>query len=195
MNRQTQYVVVMGVSGSGKTEVARRLASMTDTMYLDADDHHPRTNVEHMRRGLPLNDDMRWPWLDAVAAAARTQAGSTDGEAGSATSGQAIFIACSALKRRYRDVLRTHLDPITFVFLDGTREVIQTRLERRVGHFMPSALLDSQFTALEPPGPDENCVTVFIDAPLETVVATVLDQLAEREDGSFSFVKENTAGK
>ncbi|BDW95038.1 gluconokinase [Thalassospira tepidiphila] len=195
MNRQTQYVVVMGVSGSGKTEVARRLASMTDTMYLDADDHHPSTNVEHMRRGLPLNDDMRWPWLDAVAAAARTQAGSVASSERSAKSGQAIFIACSALKRRYRDVLRTHLDPITFVFLDGTREVIQTRLERRVGHFMPSALLDSQFTALEPPGPDENCVTVFIDAPLETVVATVLDRLAEREDGSFSFVKENTAGK
>jgi len=194
MNRQTQYVVVMGVSGSGKTEVARRLASMTDTMYLDADDHHPSTNVEHMRRGLPLNDDMRWPWLDAVAEAARAQAVSPAGAQTNQAS-KAIFIACSALKRRYRDVLRTHLNPITFVFLDGTRDVIQMRLEARVGHFMPSALLDSQFTALEPPGPDENCVTVFIDAPLETVVATVLDRLAEREDGSFSFVKENTAGK
>ena len=191
MNRQTQYVVVMGVSGSGKTEVARRLASLTGTTYLDADDHHPSTNVEHMRRGLPLNDDMRWPWLDAVASAARTQAGSTADAQGA----QAIFTACSALKRRYRDVLRTHLSPITFVFLDGTRDVIQTRLETRVGHFMPSALLDSQFADLEPPGPDENCVTVFVDAPLETVVATALDRLAERDDGSFSFVKENTAGK
>ncbi|NIY77612.1 gluconokinase [Thalassospira sp. HF15] len=194
MNRQTQYVVVMGVSGSGKTEVARRLANLTDSIYLDADDHHPSTNVEHMRRGLPLNDDMRWPWLDAVAKAARTQAGSP-ADAQTTQAGRAIFIACSALKRRYRDVLRTHLNPITFVFLDGTRELIQTRLETRVGHFMPSALLDSQFADLEPPGPDENCVTVFVDAPLETVVATALDRLAEREDGSFSFVKENTAGK
>jgi carbohydrate kinase (thermoresistant glucokinase family) len=194
MNRQTQYVVVMGVSGSGKTEVARRLAKQTGTTYLDADDHHPSTNVEHMRRGLPLNDGMRWPWLDAVAAAARTQAVSPAG-AQIGQSSKAIFIACSALKRRYRDVLRTHLNPITFVFLDGTRDVIQMRLEARVGHFMPSALLDSQFADLEPPGPDENCVTVFIDAPLETVVATALDRLAEREDDSFSFVKENTAGK
>lgn len=198
MNRQTQYVVVMGVSGSGKTEVARRLAKLTGTLYLDADDHHPSTNVEHMRRGLPLNDNMRWPWLDAVAEAARTQAGSTAGSSVGAQgtqARQAIFIACSALKRRYRDVLRTNLSPITFVFLDGTPEVIQTRLQGRVGHFMPSALLDSQFADLEPPGPDENCVTVFVDAPLETVVATTLERLAAREDDSFSFVKENTAEK
>ncbi|MBO6809343.1 gluconokinase [Thalassospira sp.] len=195
MHRQAHYVVIMGVAGSGKTEVTRRIAEATGDCWLDADDYHPVENVEHMRRGQPLNDDMRWPWLSAVADGAHTRS-SIDDTADARTDGaQKVFIACSALKRRYRDFLCRKLDPVTFVFLDGTRDVIQTRLERRVGHFMPSALLDSQLADLEPPGPDENCVTVSIDAPIDTVVAMAIDNLAAHENSGSSTVKDNTAGK
>lgn len=191
MNRQTQYVVVMGVSGSGKTAVARRLAGKTDNICLDADDHHPKANVERMSRGVALNDEMRWPWLEAVATAARQYAHTHTGDETPKT----VFIACSALKRSYRDLLREKLGPLSFVFLDGTREVIQTRLESRVGHFMPSALLDSQLADLEPPGPDENCVTVFIDAPIETVVSMAVTRLENHGYSFPSFIKDNVAGK
>lgn len=191
MYRQTQYVVVMGVSGSGKTEIARRVAEETNNLWLDADDHHPSNNVEHMRRGQPLNDEMRWPWLEAVSSAARATAKQNE----QAVASRTIFIACSALKRSYREVLSRNLQPVTFVFLDGTRDVIKTRLERRVGHFMPSALLDSQLADLEPPGPDENCVTVLVDAPIDAVVSTVISKLPNCENGSSSIVKENTSGK
>ncbi|MDG4718392.1 MULTISPECIES: gluconokinase [Thalassospira] len=191
MDRQARYVVVMGVSGSGKTEIARRVATETNCPWLDADDHHPANNVEHMRRGQPLNDEMRWPWLEAVSRAAQAKAD----QCAPGNTANTIFIACSALKRSYRDVLGRNLDPVTFVFLDGTRDVIKSRLERRVGHFMPSALLDSQLADLEPPGPDENCVTVFVDAPIDAVVSTVITRLKNCENGSSSFVKDNITGK
>lgn len=191
MDRQARYVVVMGVSGSGKTEIARRVAEETNCPWLDADDHHPANNVEHMRRGQPLNDDMRWPWLEAVSRAAQARAD----HGAPSDMPSIIFIACSALKRRYRDVLNRNLHPVTFVFLDGTRDVIKARLERRVGHFMPSALLDSQLADLEPPGPDENCVTVFVDAPIDAVVSTVLTRLKNCENGSSTVVKDNITGK
>lgn len=183
IDQKAAFVVVMGVSGSGKTEVTRRVADATSSSWLDADDYHPIENVEHMRRGQPLTDAMRWPWLAAVANAARQCAADPARNQGSG----AVFIACSALKRSYRDILRRKLDPVTFVYLDGTRDVILARLERRVGHFMPSTLLDSQFADLEPPGPDENCVTVSIDAPINTVVATVADRLKAREHDRYSF--------
>ncbi|MBX2829617.1 MAG: gluconokinase [Rhodospirillales bacterium] len=191
MNRQVGYVVVMGVSGSGKTEIVRGVADAANAAWLDADDHHPIENVEHMRRGQPLNDDMRWPWLDAVAHAAHQKATTLDSDHGADT----VFIACSALKRSYRDFLCRKLNPVTFVFLDGTREVILSRLERRVGHFMPSALLDSQLADLEPPGPDENCVTVSIDAPIDTVVVSTIKSLKSRENSGSSITKDNIAGK
>lgn len=195
MQSRVQYVVVMGVSGSGKTEVALRIAKATGSHWLDADDYHPVENIEHMRRGQPLNDDMRWPWLSAVAMGAKAR--TTADEAGSVDLAELpmVLIACSALKRRYRDYLCRKLPSVTFLFLDGTREVIQTRLENRVGHFMPSALLDSQLADLEPPGPDESCVTVSIDAPIETVVAVAIDRLAAYENSDFSILKDNTAGK
>lgn len=191
MNQWAKYVVVMGVSGSGKTEIARRCANATQSHWLDADDHHPLENVEQMRGGKPLNDDMRWPWLAAVALAARRDAE----KSANARTSQTIFIACSALKRRYRDALCRDLNPVTFVFLDGTREVILSRLECRVGHFMPSTLLDSQLADLEPPGPDENCVTVSIDAPIDAVVSTVSDSLLARDKDSASLTKDNMTGK
>lgn len=195
MNQRAKFVVVMGVSGSGKTEIARRCADATQSHWLDADDHHPIENVEQMRSGRPLNDDMRWPWLAAVGDAARDKVAQVANGDTSDHKSQTIFIACSALKRRYRDALRRDLDPVTFVFLDGTREVILSRLNRRVGHFMPSGLLDSQLADLEPPGPDENCVTVSIDAPIDTVVSTTINSLLARETSSASFANENTTGK
>ncbi|MEQ9347518.1 MAG: gluconokinase [Thalassospira sp.] len=197
MNRQVGYVVVMGVSGSGKTEIVRSVADATNALWLDADDHHPVQNVEHMRRGQPLNDDMRWPWLDAVADAAHQKAASraNDHNGHNGQGADTVFIACSALKRSYRDFLSRKLNPVTFVYLDGTREVILTRLENRVGHFMPSTLLDSQLADLEPPGPDENCVTVSIDAPIDTVASTVAARLAAKGNHGSSITKDKTAGE
>ncbi|WP_044827570.1 gluconokinase [Thalassospira sp. HJ] len=181
MNRQTRYVVVMGVCGSGKTETARRLAAATDNAWLDADDHHPKANVEHMSRGLPLNDEMRWPWLDAVSTAAEHVGQSTDPTTprGNPFPGT-VFIACSALKRRYRDYLRTRLGEVSFVFLNGPRDLIFERMNSRAGHFMPSQLLDSQLHDLEPPGPDEDPLAVSIEGPLEDIVQTAVSGLKQR---------------
>ncbi|MDP2699699.1 gluconokinase [Thalassospira sp.] len=184
MTIKAGFVIVMGVSGSGKTEIARRLAERTGGAWLDADDHHPLENVEYMRRGLPLNDEMRWPWLGALCIAAqdiRTEA--------------PVFMACSALKRRYRDFLRNRLAPVCFVFLEGSRDLILARLERRTGHFMPSSLLDSQLGDLEPPGPDEDPLTVSIDAPIETIVNTALAGLAVHQQGGPVTSGPTPAGK
>ncbi len=178
---KAEFVIVMGVSGSGKTGVAKRLAMQGNDVWLDADDYHPAQNIENMRKGVPLNDDMRWPWLAALSEAAIDAADKIDPEPVSERDTARIFIACSALKRRYRDFLRNCLDPVIFVFLDGSRDVIGSRLDRRTGHFMPPGLLDSQLADLEPLGPDETSVTVSIDAPIETVVSTVAARLAERE--------------
>ncbi|WP_417827989.1 gluconokinase [Thalassospira sp.] len=181
MNRQTEYVVVMGVSGSGKTALARHLADMTDNAWLDADDHHPKANVDHMSRGLPLNDEMRWPWLDAVSTAAEHIGQSTDPTRPSGNPfPDTVFIACSALKRRYRDYLRTRLGSLSIVFLDGPRQLIFERMNNRADHFMPSQLLDSQFHDLEPPTPDEDPLIVSIEAPLEDVAQTAISGLKRR---------------
>ncbi|KZB53998.1 gluconate kinase [Thalassospira lucentensis] len=188
---KAEFLIVMGVSGSGKTEVAQRLANACNGVWLDADDYHPPQNVENMRNGMPLNDEMRWPWLASLSAAAKQAALGID--TGSVT--PKIFIACSALKRRYRDFLRDHMEPATFVFLDGSREVIRSRLDRRVGHFMPPGLLDSQLADLEPLGPDEISVTVSIDAPIEAVVSAIAARLAAGEIDSPSTKTHKTAGK
>jgi carbohydrate kinase (thermoresistant glucokinase family) len=175
MTIREDFVIVMGVSGSGKTEIARRLAAAFNGSWLDADDFHPVENVEHMRQGRPLNDDMRWPWLDALCRAAiETHATHTDE--------QPVFIACSALKRRYRDFMRDRLGPFPIIFLDGTRDLIVGRMDARQGHFMPSRLLDSQFNDLEPPGPDEDSLTVPIEAPIDAVTEIACRALIERPD-------------
>jgi gluconokinase len=158
-------LVVMGVSGSGKSTVAGLLARKLGWDLADGDDLHPQANVAKMAAGQPLTDEDRWPWLDAVAAwiRAHTQSG---------TSG---VITCSALRRRYRDRLRG--DGVVFVHLTGTREEIAARMAARTDHFMPPALLDSQFATLEEPGPDENVLSEKVDRPAEAIAYDVVARL------------------
>jgi gluconokinase len=157
----------MGVSGTGKSTVAGRLAGHLGWPLQEGDDLHPEANVAKMEQGTPLTDDDRWPWLDRVREWIDAQVGA--GESG--------IITCSALRRAYRDRLRR--PEVVFVHLSGTREVIQRRMAARAGHFMPLSLLDSQLATLEPPGPDEQVITVHLGGTPEDEVAQVLRALAE----------------
>jgi gluconokinase len=156
-------IVVMGVAGSGKTSVGERLAVRLGVRFRDADEFHPAANVAKMSAGIPLNDDDRWPWLDAIGAALH-DAG-PDG----------IIVACSALKRIYRErIAEAAGRPVSFVFLDGPLATLRARIGGRRGHFMPASLLDSQLATLERPTPDERAVTVSIEPPLDEVVAAAM---------------------
>lgn len=163
-------LVVMGVSGSGKTTIAQGLADRLGWRFRDGDSFHPAANVAKMASGQPLTDADRKPWLEAIAAwIGETVAGGGHG-----------IVACSALKKAYRDVLRRgHPDAVRFVFLDGSKALIGSRIGGRQGHFMPPALLDSQFAALEPPGPDERPIAVSIDAPPKALVDEIVRRLGE----------------
>lgn len=145
-----QVLVLMGVSGCGKSTVAGVLAGRLNWDFEEGDDLHPEANVAKMAAGHPLTDDDRWPWLQRV----------RDWIDDELSAGKSGIVTCSALKRSYRDVLR--VPDVTFVHLAGSREVIAARLARRHGHYMPSSLLDSQFADLEPPAPDERALTVDI---------------------------------
>lgn len=157
--------VVMGVSGCGKSTVGKLLAAALGARYAEGDSFHPPQNVEKMRRGQPLDDHDRAPWLAAMATAIR------DWNA----AGETVVLACSALKRRYRDVLRGGGD-VRFIHLAGDKALIAARLAARKGHYMPATLLDSQFAALEPPDECE-AITVAIDAPAATIAARALERL------------------
>ena len=159
----TRRLVIMGVSGCGKSSVGARLAARLGLNYRDGDDLHPPENVAKMRAGMPLTDGDRWPWLDRVGQVLLAEA--------------PVIVGCSALKRAYRDRIRTAAGgPVTFVHLAGSQEVIAARMALRQGHYMPLSLLDSQFAALEPPAAAE-AITVSIDQPLEAIVADILRQL------------------
>ena len=166
-------IVVMGVAGSGKTTIGEKLAERLGWAYEDADKFHPRANVEKMSAGHPLTDEDRWPWLRAIADEI-DRVCSRHGH---------VVIGCSALKRAYRDVLVHGRGDVRIVYLDGSQELIGRRLKARKGHFMPPALLDSQFKALQPPGDDEHPVTVSIDAPVGTIVDDILRKLGPDLDG------------
>jgi len=153
-------VVVMGVSGSGKTTIGKQLARRMGGVFADADSFHPPANIEKMKAGHPLTDEDRWPWLDAMAA----QIGQWLAE------GRPAVLACSALKRVYRDRLVAGRPGIAFLYLSGSEAVIATRLANRKGHFMPPSLLRSQFETLEPPGDGERVVTVDIRHPPRRIV-------------------------
>jgi gluconokinase len=158
-------LVVMGVTGTGKSTVAGLLARRLGWDLEEGDDLHPEANVAKMRAGQPLTDEDRWPWLDRVGAWVRAHA----------RSGTPGIITCSSLKRSYRDRLRG--PGVVFVHLAGTREEIQARLDRRRNHFMPSSLLDSQLQTLEPLGPDERGVVIALRGRPRDEVRRVLDQL------------------
>lgn len=160
-------LVVMGVSGSGKSTISERLAAHLGWTYEDGDKFHPPGNVAKMSAGHPLTDADRWPWLQAIA----------DEIDRIAASGGRAVIACSALKRAYRDILVHGRDDVRIVFLDGTQDLIADRLAARKGHFMPPDLLASQFRTLERPAPAEHPITVSIDAPVERIVDDIVTQL------------------
>jgi len=170
-----RVVVVMGVSGCGKSTVAERLAALLAGDFLDGDSLHPAANIDKMSRGEPLDDADRGPWLEAVRDTAAARA---------ATHGVHV-VACSALGRRYRDTLRGAGD-VAFVFLEGSRELIGARMGERQGHFMPHAMLDSQFTALEHPGGEPDVVIVPIDADPASIAANAARALADHYRGSTS---------
>ena len=159
-------IVVMGVTSTGKTEMGRRIAAALDVPFIDGDDLHPRSNVEKMAQGVPLEDADRWPWLDRV------------GEALAEAEGT-VVLACSALKRAYRDRIRAKAGPVRFVHLTGPKRVIAERMKMRVEHFMPVSLLDSQLATLEPPGPDEDAIEADIRRPPDELTAQVAARLRD----------------
>ncbi|HDL8284303.1 TPA: gluconokinase [Yersinia enterocolitica] len=154
-------IIVMGVSGSGKTTVGEAVARRIHAKFIDGDDLHPRANIQKMGSGHPLNDEDRMPWLERLSDAAYSL--HHKNESG--------IIVCSALKRRYRDRLREGNPEMVFLYLKGSFDVIMERLKARAGHFMPTDLLKSQFEALEEPGSEEpDVICVDIDADIDEVV-------------------------
>jgi gluconokinase len=160
-------LIVMGVSGSGKTTIADRLSQRLNWDFEDGDIFHPASNVAKMSAGQPLTDEDRWPWLQAIA----------DEIDRVCKAGEPTVIACSALKRAYRDILVHERSDVRIIYLEGTQELIASRLASRKGHFMPPGLLASQFNTLEPPDRGENPVTVSIDASVEAIVDDIIRQL------------------
>lgn len=162
-------LVVMGVAGAGKSTVGAALAARLGCAFRDADSFHPPANIAKMKSGTPLTDADRSPWLAAIAAWIDAQR----------AAGRLGVVTCSALKRRYRDVLTGGRTDVRLVYLKGEMALIARRLAARRGHFMPAALLESQFDALEEPGPDEAPIVAAIDAAPEAIVTQILAQLGE----------------
>lgn len=158
-------IMVMGVSGCGKSTIGSELARLLNGRFLDGDDYHPAENVAWMAEGRPLDDVMRWPWLDRLAKAVARRRRS-----------EIVVFACSALKRSYRDYLRDRVDDLQIVYLEAPRDVVTTRLAKRRDHFMPITLLDSQYAVLEVP--QRAAVSVSIDQPVSGIIAEVQAGLA-----------------
>lgn len=161
-------LVVMGVSGSGKSTVGAAIAQRLRVPFADADDFHPPANVAKMTAGHPLDDQDRHPWLEAIGA---WLAGHADGG----------VMSCSALKRSYRDLLRQHVSEVEFLHLHGSHEVIARRQSSRPGHFMPASLLASQFATLEPLAPDERGLVIDIDQDIDSIVQQYVNHLNEEK--------------
>jgi carbohydrate kinase (thermoresistant glucokinase family) len=161
-------IVMMGVSGSGKTTVGEALAKRLGVQFRDADEFHPKSNVEKMSAGIPLTDADRWPWLDAIAAAIRET-----------PPGEGIVVSCSALKRVYRDrIVKSAARPVVFAHLDGPKAVLVERLTGRKGHFFPPSLLDSQLATLEPLADVEPGLRVSIELSVEEQVEAIVEHLS-----------------
>ncbi|MDO6590966.1 gluconokinase [Loktanella sp. D2R18] len=153
-------IMVMGVSGAGKSTIAQGLATVLGGVYLDGDDYHPQSNVDHMAAGRPLTDDMRWPWLDILGATVNAS-----------RADHVTVFACSALKRSYRDHLRAAIPDLQIAYLDAPYEVVSARMAARENHYMPTSLLDSQFAVLEVP--QMPAMSVSIDQPVPDIIAAL----------------------
>lgn len=162
----TATVVVMGVSGAGKSTVGRLIAEHLGVAFRDADDFHPPANIAKMSSGQPLTDADRWPWLDAIGAHL------------AAHRARGCVVTCSALKRIYRDRLRAAAPDVRFVFLHGAMELVAARQAAREGHFMPASLVASQFATLEAPAADEDAIALDVAASPEAIAAAALKELA-----------------
>ncbi|MGC0341987.1 gluconokinase [Streptomyces sp. SLBN-8D4] len=162
-----KVVVVMGVAGTGKTTIGPLLAARLGVPYAEGDDFHPPANIAKMSAGTALTDDDRWPWLDAIGSWAHGRAGLGG------------VVSCSALKRSYRDRLRGEAPGVVFVHLAGDRSLIEDRMSHRQGHFMPTALLDSQFATLQPLQEDEAGVVVDVSGGPEEITGRAAKALAE----------------
>ncbi len=171
--------IVMGVSGSGKTTVAALLAAALGCQFQEGDDLHPAANVEKMHGGIPLTDADRLPWLQKIAE-------EIDGWRARGESG---VLTCSALKRSYRDIVIGDRKDVSLVYLKGSYDLIHRRMATRHGHFMPVALLDSQFEALEEPAPDEQAIVVNIGHRPAEVAAEIVRQLEERQNAAAGDIK------
>jgi gluconokinase len=163
-------VVMMGVSGSGKTTIAKGVADRFGWQMLEGDKLHPQANIAKMSAGIPLNDEDRWPWLHAIAAA-------IDDWRANGVSG---VVACSALKRAYRDILIGPRSDVVLVYLQGSHDLIASRMAARHGHFMPPGLLDSQFATLEEPGEAEHPIVASIASAPDAIVETIIESLRQR---------------
>jgi len=163
-------IIVMGVSGSGKSTIGALLAEALGWPFADADGFHPPENVAKMAAGQPLTDEDRWPWLDAIAAHIGA----------SRRARQPVVVACSALRRAYRERLRAGHGDLIFLHLAGAPEVIATRQAARQGHFMPPSLMASQYATLEDPAEEADAVTVSVQASPHEVVGNILSTLGER---------------
>ncbi|GGJ02003.1 gluconokinase [Streptomyces brasiliensis] len=165
-------VVVMGVAGTGKTTIGPLLAARLGVPYAEGDDFHPQANIAKMTAGIPLDDEDRWPWLDAIGSWAHGRAGLGG------------VVSSSALKRSYRDRLRAEAPGVVFVHLTGDRKLIEDRMAHRHGHFMPTSLLDSQFATLQPLEPDEVGVAVDVSGSPEEITERAVEALATLPDAA-----------
>lgn len=163
------HVVVMGVSGCGKSTVGRQLAQLLGTDFLEGDELHSGQNVARMAAGIALTDEDRQGWLETLAgrlAEARAQ-------------GRGLVISCSALKRSYRDILRSGAPDLLLIHLRGDYDLLATRMASRAGHYMPSSLLDSQFATLEPPDAEENALTLDVEQTPNLILNAIIERLRD----------------
>lgn len=160
-----RLIVLMGVCGCGKSSIGTSLADRLSGTYIEGDELHPAKNIELMSAGVPLTDEDRWPWLEAIAHKMALHSG-------------LIFTGCSALRKSYRSFMTEKAgEPILFVHLDGTKETIASRMENRTGHFMPAKMLESQLATLEPPDPSECSFSVDIAGTQKDLVNEIIDKL------------------